>query len=204
MHRPPAGHLSSEELAVSATSDYADEVASLVAELRALGLSPILVGGMALALLGSQRVTRAFDFVIARPEQRLDALVDVLYSRGLELASRLNDAGAVVATIDSRRIAAIRLKIDAPSSAYFFNRSTGLRVDLLFDFPIRAAELASEATTIPIRSRVLQVASEKDLLRLKRLAKQRRSSPADVADIAFLEARRHSTRAKRTKGRASK
>jgi hypothetical protein len=45
-----------------------------------------------------------------------------------------------------------------------------------------------------IRSQVLRVASEENLLRLKRLAKAGRSSPGDAEDIEFLEARRKRTR----------
>ena len=182
------------------TSDYADEVGSLVREMQVLGLTPILVGGMALVLLGSQRVTRDFDFVIAKPNEHLNALIEVLYARGLELVSRLNDAGEVVSTIDNRRIAVIRLRIDAPASAGFFNPTTGLRVDLLFDFPILAAELAQGATKIRVRSRALHVASERDLLRLKRIAKRQRSSPGDTLDIAFLETRRRKARRKQPDG----
>lgn len=112
-----------------------DDVGRLAAALTDIGLEPILVGGMALVTLGSRRVTRDFDFVIARPGDRLDSLVDVLYDCELELAARVNDEGDVTATIDNRRVAAIRLRIDAPSSASFYCHETGLRVDLLFDFP---------------------------------------------------------------------
>jgi hypothetical protein len=96
----------------------------------------------------------------------------------------------VTATIDNRRVAVTRLRLDAPSSAYFYNAETGLRIDLLFDFPIPAATLAKRATSRKVRSRVLRLASEADLLRLKRIARDRRASPGDAVDIAFLEARR--------------
>ena len=172
------------------TRAYLDDVGAVFKELRGLGLTPVLVGGMALVILGSQRVTRDFDFVIAKPDDRLEDLIDVFYERGLELASRLSDAGEVVSTIDNRKIAVVRLRLDAPSSAYFFNPQTRLRIDLLFDFPIPAAELAKGATRTKVRSQVLHVASEKDLLRLKRIARAQRSLPGDAQDIAFLEARR--------------
>src|SRR5262245_17675669 len=149
---------------------------------------------MALVILGSRRVTRDFDFVIARPDDRLNGVIAVFYDRGLELASRVNDGGDVVATIDNRRVAASRLTIDAPSSAYFFNPTTRLRIDLLFDFPIPAAELWQTATTMKVRSQALRGASEENLLRLKRLAKAGRSSPGDAQDIEFLEARRKRVR----------
>ena len=170
--------------------DHLQAVGEIVRDLRALGLEPVLVGGMALVVLGSRRVTRDFDFVIAHPGDRLGRTIDLFYDRGLELASRLNDAGDVIATIAARKVAARRLRLDAPASAYFFNAETGLRVDLLFDFPIAAAKLAEHATRMTIRTQVFDVASEQDLLRLKRIAKAARSAPGDAEDIAFLESRR--------------
>jgi hypothetical protein len=167
-----------------------ETVGSVVEALAELGLEPVLVGGMALVVLGSRRVTRDFDLVIARPGEALGPLLDAFYDRGFELASRVDAEGDVTATIDNRRVAAARLRLDAPASAYFLNPETGLRVDLLFDFPLPAAALARRATTVKVRSRAWRVASEADLLRLKRMARASRSSPGDAEDIAFLEARR--------------
>ncbi len=53
--------------------DHLNTVGEVVEELRGLGLEPVLVGGMALVVLGSRRVTRDFDFVIAHPGDRLAA-----------------------------------------------------------------------------------------------------------------------------------
>jgi hypothetical protein len=170
-------------------SAYVETVGEIVHDLRGLGLEPVLVGGMALTVLGSRRVTRDFDFVVAHPGDRLGAMVGVLYDRGFELVSRLNDAGDVVATIASRKVAAVRLRIDAPATAYFFNAKTGLRIDLLFDFPLPAATLAERATRTKIRGHLFDMASEADLLRLKQIARAARSAPGDAEDIAFLESR---------------
>jgi len=167
-----------------------EAVGSVVEALAELGLEPVLVGGMALVVLGSRRVTRDFDLVIARPGEALDPLLAALYDRGFELASRVDAEGDVTATIHSRRVAAARLRRDAPASAYFLNPETGLRVDVLFDFPLPAAALARRATAVKVRSRAWRVASEADLLRLKRMARASRSFPGDAEDIAFLEARR--------------
>jgi hypothetical protein len=145
---------------------------------------------MALVVLGSQRVTRDFDFVIAHPRQRLAELVDLLYGLDLELVSRVDDHGEVRATIDNRRVAVARLRLDAPASATFVNPSTRLRLDLLFDFPIAASELAERAIRHKVRSIVLRIASEDDLLALKRMAYADRAAASDAQDIAFLEARR--------------
>lgn len=172
-----------------AASAHLDDVGGVVAALNRLGLDPVLVGGMALVTLGSRRVTRDFDFVVREPGALLPRVVAALYDRGLELASRVNTDGDVTATIDNPRVAALRLRLDAPSSAYFFNPSTGLRIDLLFDFPIPAATLAEGATRTKLRSAILRVASVADLLRLKRIARAARAAPGDAEDIAFLEAR---------------
>ena len=167
-----------------------DAAGQIVADLTRLGLEPVLVGGMALVTMGSRRITRDFDFVIPVPGDRLDALVDLFYDRGLELAARVNDSGDITATIDNRKVASVRLRLDAPSSAYFSHPKTGLRVDLLFDFPVAASDLATRATRITIRSRGFLIASEHDLLKLKRIAHAHRRSPGDAEDIAFLMARR--------------
>jgi hypothetical protein len=60
------------------------------------GLEPVPVGGMALVVLGSRRVTRDFDFVIAQPGDRLARTIGLFYNRGLQLVSRLNEMGDVV------------------------------------------------------------------------------------------------------------
>jgi hypothetical protein len=178
------------------TVDHLAEVASVAASLTELGLEPVLVGGMALVIIGSRRVTRDFDFVIPHPGKRLERLVGLFYHRGFELASRVTRTGDITATIDNARVAVSRLRLDAPASAYFLHPETGLRIDLLFDFPLPAAELAKSARRTKIRARALRVASEDDLLRLKKIACERRSAPGDAEDVAFLEARRRKRRAK--------
>lgn len=170
--------------------DHLSRVATIIQELRDIGFEPVLVGGMALVILGSRRVTRDFDFVVTAPGTRLDSVVDVFYNHALELVSRLDKSGNVTATIDNRRVASVRLRLDAPATASFFSVVTGLRIDLLFDFPFPAADLLARATRLRIRGQSLLMASEDDLLRLKRTAAASRAVPGDADDIAFLEARR--------------
>jgi hypothetical protein len=167
--------------------DMLDEVGAITRHLGDLGLFPVLVGGMALVVLGSRRVTRDFDFVIAQPGPHLRAVVNMLYDHGLELAARVNADGDITATIRNRRVAAARLEIDSPTSAFFLNPGTTLRVDLLFDFPVAASTLASRARPMRIRSHLFHVASIQDLLELKRTATSARSAPSDTEDLAYLE-----------------
>jgi hypothetical protein len=55
------------------------------------------------------------------------------------------------------------------------NPASGLRIDLLFDFPEPAGTLAANARAITIRARVFTIASDADLLRLKKIARAGRT-----------------------------
>lgn len=172
--------------------DHIQTVGKIVTELDRLGLEPILIGGMALVTMGSRRITRDFDFVIIKPDTQLKEMFAVFYDRGFEMAAQLDADGDITLTIDNPNVAAIRLKMDAPDSIFFINRKTGLRIDLLFDFPIPAVELSKNAHPQKINSQTITVASPKDLLRLKEMAQSARKSPGDVQDIAFLKSHQKS------------
>lgn len=176
------------------SAPYLGRVTEIAHQLESLGLHPVLVGGMALVLLGSRRVTRDFDFVIAQPGEQLAAALDAFYDRGLELAAKVNAAGDVTATISSRRVAAARLRLDQPENAFFQDPKSGLRIDVLFDFPILAVLLADRSVSAKTPAGKLRIASEADLLQLKTIARASRSLSTDEQDIAFLEARRQSAR----------
>ncbi|OGQ45180.1 MAG: hypothetical protein A3H42_02365 [Deltaproteobacteria bacterium RIFCSPLOWO2_02_FULL_46_8] len=169
------------------TTDYIKTVGQIVEALEKLGLTPVLIGGMALVILGSRRVTRDYDFLISYDIRSLAALVNIFYKKGFELASKINDNGDIVSTIDNEKIAGVRLRLDAPSSVHFLNRKTGLRVDLLFDFPLPAGEVASRAQIKKVRSTIFHVASKEDLLRLKEIAHKDRSLATDAEDLKFLK-----------------
>lgn len=172
---------------IETSASYLREVASISTALKGLGFSPVLVGGMALVILGSRRVTRDFDFLITYPTNREDHLIKIFYRRGFELASRLDAHGEIVETIDNRQVAGARLKIDDPSSIYFLNPKTGLRIDLLFDFPLPAHLLFERARIVRVASHSLHIASKKDLIELKEIAFMKRQSAADSQDLEFLK-----------------
>ncbi len=169
------------------SENFIEEVGNIAKKLDALGFDPVLVGGMALAMHGSERVTYDFDFVVNSLDDHIKELIGVFYDSGLELASRLDQQGKITATIDNRRVAAARLSLDQPTSVYFTNPKTGLRVDVLFDFPVPARELVVNADKIKVASHVLYVACVKDLLRLKEIAAAERSKSGDSEDLDFLK-----------------
>lgn len=166
--------------------NYLKTVGTLVKELEAQGIKPVLVGGMALVILGSQRVTSDFDFLISLQGSAIGRVVDVFYAKNLELVSKFNKQGEVIRTIDNKNVATARLKLDAPQSAYFYDWKTELKVDLLFDFPLPALEIEGRALKINIPSYSMKVACREDLLRLKEIAYKDRKSVADAQDLEFL------------------
>ena len=169
------------------TDNYIDEVGQILSELEAIGLKPVLIGGMALVILGSRRVTQDFDFLVSSVGLEYARLVKIFYKKGFALAAKIDKHGAITATLDNQNIAKIRLNLDQPLSAHFLKHKTGLRIDLLFDFPVLADELVSRSTIKKIRSYSFRIAAKEDLLHLKEIACQKRNLAADVQDLAFLK-----------------
>ena len=167
-------------------TDLLGAVGELLDDLTRLGYEPTLVGGMALVVLGSQRVTKDFDFLVVEEAREQRALIQTFCRRGFELASRLDKHGNIVRTIDSEEVAAARLRVDRPKSAYFYRRDLGLRVDLLFDFPIPAHEVRGRSTRKKIRSHVFHIASRPDLIHMKEIAAGARRLASDAQDLEFL------------------
>ncbi len=167
-------------------NDYFDIIGPLVRDLEAKGLSPILIGGVALVVLGSQRVTKDFDFLIARQDSHAEIVTEIFYKHGFELVSKFNEKREIVRTIDNAKIAAVRLKLDAPDSAFFYYPKKDFKVDILFDFPFPAKEIAEKAISIKVKSYRLTLASREDLIRLKEIAYADRKSASDAQDLEFL------------------
>jgi len=168
-------------------SDFIAAVGELLNDLAPLRCEPTLVGGMALVTLGSPRVTKDFDFLVVEEAREQKVLVEVFYRHGFELVSRTDEHGNVLRTIDRQEVASARLRIDRPRSAYFYNRGLGLRVDLLFDFPIRAREVRKRSTRKTIQSYSLHIASKRDLIRMKEIAASARGLASDRQDLEFLK-----------------
>ncbi len=169
-------------------NDYLDDIGSLTKDLRENYLEPTLVGGMALILLGSQRVTYDFDFLISIQNLLAETIIDIFYKHGFELVSKLNERREIVRTINNPRIAAARIKLDEPSSIYFYNHKTELKIDLLLDFPFPAKEVAERSHAVKIRSHTFRVACREDLIRMKEIAYKDRKLASDAQDLEFLRA----------------
>jgi predicted nucleotidyltransferase len=165
---------------------HLEKIVVLCEALEKMGLQPVLVGGIALVILGSQRVTKDFDFLVSRQGLSTDDLVEVFYKHHFELVTKFNKVGEVLRTIANPKIAAIKLRSGIPDSIFFFDWETRLKVDLLLDFPLPARDVARRATKVKIKPYLLRIASLEDLLRLKEMAYADRRSAADAQDLEFL------------------
>ena len=152
------------------------------------GFQPILVGGMALVLLGSKRVTRDFDFLLsASSDAERKRTVSAMYKAGFCLISKLSEEGDVIRYIDNQAVAGARIAIDRLVTAFFWHPKDRLRVDLLYDFPVPAERLFEQAQELKIdRGFTILMASPEDLKEMKELALKERKSAADAQDYEFL------------------
>jgi len=169
-----------------AETGHIKEMVALAAGLEAGGFQPVLVGGMALVVLGSRRVTRDFDFLVSRPAPYSKSLVDIMYRHKLELVTKFSPQGEAIRTVDNPRVASLKIDGERPQSLSFFAWKTGLRVDLLLDFPLSARDLAGLATKVSFPSGHVRIAAPPDLLKLKEIAHANRKSAADAQDLEFL------------------
>lgn len=172
---------------VADRSEQLTQVLKVVADLESAGYESVLVGGMALVLLGSQRLTRDFDLVIAEPGRLREEPVRALYRRGLELITKFSPAREAARTVDNANVAIAKLRMQDLRSVPFFDPKTQLRVDLLLDFPLPAHDLLARAIPVSIESGVIRVAAREDLIRLKEIARRDRQSAADAQDLEFLQ-----------------
>jgi len=171
---------------MASSAGHLETAAALAVALEEAGHEPVLVGGMALVILGSQRVTNDFDFLISSPKPLTRRLVNLMYRHGFELITKLGPTGEVVRTVDSSRVAAIKIKMEDPRTLPFFNHRVGLRVDLMQDFPLPAHGLSQNAAKVRLSSGTIRVAAPPDLLKLKKIAYADRKSAADAQDLEFL------------------
>jgi len=131
-------------------------------------------------------VTRDFDFLIGEQARNNKELLRTFYEHGFELVTKLDKYGNVLRTLDNQTLAATRLRVDQPQSVYFYNHSLGLRVDLLFDFPLLAKDVRKRSTSKKIRSHAFHIAHKRDLIKMKEIAWKDRQLSTDLQDLDFL------------------
>jgi len=160
-------------------------IAAAVATLKAGGVEPILVGGVALNLHGSPRVTRDVDFVVNR-DTAWENVLAALYKSGFCLITRLNDDGSARRFVREESIARLKVRAENPDSLFFWQPEERFRLDVLVDFPMPASEIRRRAAATEIAGVTVFVAAREDLKIMKARAIADRNKSGDREDYLFL------------------
>ncbi|TVR03721.1 MAG: hypothetical protein EA403_06335 [Spirochaetaceae bacterium] len=167
----------------------------LLTNLVAEGVEFVVIGGTALRLYNSPRVTHDIDLAIRALD--VDHVVDVMYRLGYCLVTSVTETHAAVCS--SAAAARAWIERESPGSASFVmvagevasevpldHIDVASQVDFLFELTIPAMHLRKNARRIELPDLSFLVASVDDLIRLKEARSDR--SAADEDDLRFLRA----------------
>lgn len=155
----------------------------------------VVVGGVAMRLYNSPRVTHDIDLAVRTLD--IDDILALLYPHGYFLVTELNETGAEVALsaedasawVESSKAGAISLVTlkSAPQQETVPLQEIIIpsQADFLFELGIPIFRLAQNAQTIELDDITFKVACVEDLLTLKQLRQDK--TDADRDDIRFLK-----------------
>lgn len=166
------------------------KIKKIVQDLKSGGFDFVFVGGFALILLGSERTTFDTDFVIKRLDglEQAKELIKIMSDNGFYYASKLNADGIPKTYIENVNVAASRIMIDQPDSIFFWDPKLEMKIDILQDFPIKLSELMKNALKKKIDRQIyIEIASLKDMKKMKEMALKDRKSAKDLQDLEFIK-----------------
>lgn len=158
-------------------------------------ITAILIGGIAMRLYNSPRVTHDLDLAIRTLD--IDIVTDLMYEHGYYLVTAVENDSAIVQLSGPEAKEWIRESKSGSASFIGYEQKPGIQgiplknidittqVDYLFELSIPVMRLKESAREIPMDDFFILVASIEDLLVLKESRKDK--SSADYADIQFLK-----------------
>lgn len=149
------------------------DVEEILRRLTAAGVDFVVIGGMALVLSGSARLTRDLDIVFAGDPANLEALGGVLVGLDARLREIDEDVPLVA---DAQTLSNVRLLTLTTAAGWL-----DVHRDVDGAPPYKA--LRQRAERVNLGDFAVLVASPHDLIAMKRAA----GRPQDIADIAELE-----------------
>ncbi len=155
----------------------------------------ILIGGLALRIYNSPRVTHDMDLAIRTLDA--DQVIQLMYRAGYLLVTGVDDQWAyvhqqpqeAVAWLEQSSVASMTFVQVSPRSSgasvplHCIDITT--QVDYLFDLTVPIMRLKERAQAVRLDDFTILVAAPEDLLLLKK--DRRAKTAADYADIQFLE-----------------
>ncbi len=167
------------------TSTVHKVVSRALEALQERGIRPVVVGGVAMILHGSDRSTKDADFLVGRASQ-WEEVMSGLYAAGFCLITKLNEDGSPRRILREEVIAKLKAREELPDSLFFWHPEEQLRLDVLVDFPVPASGVAERAEAQVLAGVSILVASRADLKEMKIRALMNRDSAKDSIDFMFL------------------
>lgn len=157
------------------------------------GLEFVVVGGTAMRLYNSPRVTHDIDIAVRTLD--IDRLLELMYRAGYSLITGVSDtslticpslpqADAWISRTKPGSISLVQCDHQGDTAVPMERVDIASQVDFLFELCIPVIQLRRNARTIQLQDISFPVASIEDLIRLKQARSDR--SPADDDDIRFL------------------
>ncbi len=155
----------------------------------------IVIGGLALRLYNSPRVTHDIDIAVRTLD--VDKVMDLMYRNSYHLITDVNDESVMVAL--SCREAKTWVSLNKAGSLSFISPmgipsekeipmeqiDLSSQVDILFELGVPIMRLIRNSRTIQLQDISFRVASREDLITLKKQRSDR--STTDEDDIRYLE-----------------
>lgn len=159
------------------------------------GIDFVVIGGVALRLYNSPRVTHDID--IAARTLDLDTIISLMYSHSYYLVTDIHEKTVLIA-LDSEEAERWVEQTKAGSISFILPNNTpehpavpmenidiSSQVDVLFELGIPITRLKEHARLIQLQDVSFRVASIEDLITLKEQRSDK--SPADEEDIRYLK-----------------
>jgi len=155
----------------------------------------IIIGGIALRMYNSPRVTHDIDLAIRTLD--VDKVIGIMYKNNYYLIEKVfpdnalvalypEDAAGWVENSKAGSMTFITLKKQPKNATVpLSDIDITTQIDLLFELSVPIIKMKQRAWETTIDNVKILIASKEDLLVLKQNRKDK--SPADYADIAFLE-----------------
>lgn len=163
-------------------------IARVSKALADVDIPTVLIGGIALVVLGSSRATRDCDLAAAKTDTVFRAAIGVMIDLGFGVIFGWDPEKYEPTKCDmDKKISGSWAVIQQPESIWFWHLEEKMRFDLVFDLPVPLDEMLARARAISIHGARIHIASPEDLIRMKEAslaANPERIS--DEQDLVFL------------------
>lgn len=168
--------------------EYQEPYENVIRSLRSRRIPTVLIGGAAMVLHGSDRLTKDVDIVT----RDLKTSIDILYECGFQVVAgikKLEDGMIAYETYDSPKAALYAIGLRRRSACTSIHTGTNAKLDVWVDPSVPMDRLEKNATPMKIGNEEILVASPEDIIQLKKDAIKDNPKRAgkDLSDIEYLK-----------------